>query len=172
MLNSDGCGLALSTRAGLYIFTAMDEPVIPESAERLANRLKQLKEQRRLRQAKSRAERVPRRSLAKIDRQKVLAKTDNRCHICGGRVLHRWQADHVLAHSDGGPHSVENYLAAHALCNNYRWDYSPEEFQWIIKVGVWAKSQMEGASQFSLEILKRFFDYEQRRVARRVRNPM
>jgi hypothetical protein len=40
-----------------------------------------------------------------------------------------WQADHVLAHGRGGEASCENYLPAHKLCNTYRWDYLPEEFQ-------------------------------------------
>ena len=57
----------------------------------------------------------------------------------------QWKADHVLAHSSGGVHSPENYLPAHALCNGYRWDYDPEEFQWLLKIGVWARRQMERA---------------------------
>jgi hypothetical protein len=28
-----------------------------------------------------------------------------------------------LAHSTGGKHRVDNYLAAHSVCNNYRWHY-------------------------------------------------
>ena len=79
----------------------------------------------------------------------------------------RWEADHVLSHSDGGAHSVENYLAAHTLCNNYRWNYSPEEFQWVLKIGVWARRHMENDTQFGSEMLRRFFDYEIRRAKRR-----
>ena len=57
----------------------------------------------------------------------MLRKTNDRCHLCGGEVLTRWQADHVLAHAVGGTHQIDNYLLAHALCNKYR-RYSPEEF--------------------------------------------
>ena len=67
--------------------------------------------------------------LTTTERLAINNETDGRCHICAGLVGENWQADHVLCHSDGGLHSVENYLASHALCNNYRWDYSPEEFQ-------------------------------------------
>ena len=67
----------------------------------------------------------------------------------------------------GGGHSRDNYLAAHSLCNNYRWDYSAEEFQWILKIGVWARYEMEGDGRLGKEILKRFFDYECSRVKRR-----
>jgi hypothetical protein len=98
----------------------MDEPEVPQTSELLAERLRSLKKLRNARQARSRSAPVARRGLTKTQRAAVLAKTDNRCHICGGQVVDRWHADHVLSHSEGGPHSVENYLAAHALCNNYR----------------------------------------------------
>jgi Domain of unknown function (DUF4440) len=101
-------------------------------------------------------------------RATVLAKTAGRCHICGGEVFERWQADHVLAHAGGGQHAVDNYLPAHALCNGYRWAYSPEEFQWVLKIGVWARLQMERHSAFDEAMLRGFFDYDRRREARRV----
>jgi hypothetical protein len=59
-------------------------------------------------------------------------------------------------------------LAAHALCNNYRWDYGSEEFQWILKIGVWARRQMETNSALGKAMLRGFFEYDRRRHARRV----
>lgn len=79
----------------------------------------------------------------------------------------KWQADHVLAHAGGGPHSIENFLPAHALCNNYRWDYDSEEFQWVLKIGVWARLQMESNSALGATMLERFFGYEVQRHSRR-----
>src|SRR4051812_18676729 len=65
-------------------------------------------------------------------RQRValLSSTGGRCHICGGVIAlgEPWQADHVLARSSGGTESLANYLPAHNTCNNYRWDYLPDEF--------------------------------------------
>ena len=29
---------------------------------------------------------------------------------------------------------MDNYLPAHATCNNYRWDYTAAEFQEILKL--------------------------------------
>jgi 5-methylcytosine-specific restriction endonuclease McrA len=84
----------------------------PETTEELISRLRAL--------------RAERRALSVVDRQRVHAKTAGRCHICGGIVDEGWQADHVLAHSGGGGSEADNYLAAHTLCNNYRWDYLPE----------------------------------------------
>ena len=97
--------------------------------------------------------------------KEVYAKTAGRCHICGGAVEGTaWQADHVLAHSAGGVHAADNYLPAHSVCNNYRWDYSAEEFQWVLKIGVWARLQMEKDSTFGEELLRRFANYERKRM--------
>ena len=79
-----------------------------------------------------------------------------------------WQADHVLAHSAGGTHSADNYLPAHALCNNYRWDYSAEEFQLILKLGVWTRTQIERLrTDFGRKAAAAFLAHESKRQARR-----
>ena len=136
--------------------------------ESLRTALKRLREARRSRQDTRRSARPRRRSLASKARALVLAKTAGRCHICGDEVGSLpWQADHVLAHADGGAHSVDNYLAAHALCNNYRWDYSAEEFQWILKIGVWARTQIEKPSALGDSMLAAFAASETRRIRRR-----
>lgn len=146
----------------------MDEPILPTSVADLRDRFVRLREARRERQAKHRAGSGPRRRRPTLsERQAISRKTGDRCHICGGSVGTRWQADHVLAHAGGGMHSVENYLAAHVLCNNYRWDYDPEEFQWVLKIGVWARKQMEGNTELGERMLSGFFDYETRRAGRR-----
>lgn len=76
-------------------------------------------------------------ALSKKQRELVLAKTNSHCHICG-IALHNnnFQADHVKAHSMGGLHEENNYLPSCATCNNYRWHYSSEEIQVILKLGV------------------------------------
>lgn len=146
----------------------MDEPSHPRSVSALRTRLVALREDRRRRQHQRRSSSpFRRRSLLPSERARVLEKTAGRCHICGGEVVVKWQADHVLAHAGGGPHAIDNFLAAHALCNNYRWDYDPEEFQWILKIGVWARRQMESTSSFGEALRTRFFDYEEHRHARR-----
>jgi hypothetical protein len=110
---------------------------------------------------------VRREALSAADRAAVLAKTGGRCHLCGGRVLKRWTADHVLAHARGGPHAVDNYLPAHSLCNGYKWSYGAEEFQWVLKIGVWARRQMEAGSALGEGMLRGFFEYDRRRAGRR-----
>jgi hypothetical protein len=123
------------------------------------------------RQGKRNSVRRPRSSLTAAERRQVLAKTSGRCHICGGKVEDEgWQADHVIAHSAGGVHEVDNYLPAHSTCNNYRWDYLPEEFQYILKLGVWARTQIERGTTVGNDIASAFAGYEIRRVKRRRSN--
>ncbi len=108
-----------------------------------------------------------RRQLSASERSEILCKTDSKCHICGGEIADSWHADHVLAHSAGGKHSVDNYLPAHGTCNNYRWDYLPEEFEFILKLGVWTRTQIEMGSLIGREIETEFTKYEENRVKRR-----
>jgi hypothetical protein len=79
----------------------------------------------------------------------------------------RWHADHVLAHSGGGTHSVDNYLPAHPTCNNYRWDYQADEFQEILRLGVWLRTQVEHRTSIGSEAAHAFAVYERQRLRRR-----
>ncbi len=89
------------------------------------------------------------------------------CSKCGGEIDGKWQADHVMAHSGGGQHSIDNYLPAHRLCNNYRWDYTAEEFQYILKIGVWTRTQIEHGTKFGRDVAARFLAHESARRKRR-----
>jgi hypothetical protein len=141
-----------------------------QNAEAFAAALRLLRAQRRRQVVSGRNERIPRAVLTSPERRQILAKTNGRCHICGGMIDgYDWQADHILAHSTGGKHSVDNYLPAHSLCNNYRWHYDAEEFQWILKIGVWMRTQIEKGTAIGREASQRFCKHEQRRSVRRKR---
>jgi hypothetical protein len=116
--------------------------------------------------ASERKGRPKRATLTPQQAAEVFAKTDGRCHICGGEIDSSWQADHVMAHSAGGQHVVENYLPAHALCNNYRWHYSMEEFQIIMKLGVLAKTLIEKGVGPGPELAEAFVRKEHQRIKR------
>ena len=143
---------------------------LSSQATKLRERLRALRQSRRDRQATARLSPRRRQVLKRADRETVMQKTAGRCHICGGQVTTSdWQADHVLAHSGGGHHSIENYLPAHSLCNNYRWDYDAEEFQFVLKIGVWARREMERPTPLGDTMLSRFAGYERNRESRRRR---
>ena len=132
--------------------------------------LARLHERRRAR-TKERGRRGRRPRLSAEARAEVLKSTGARCHICGGTIGadDRWTADHVLPYSQGGGAGVENHLPAHGVCNNYRWHYTPEELQWILKLGVWTRSLIEKQDPLALELADRFVAYEHRRESRRIR---
>jgi hypothetical protein len=139
---------------------------LPSSPGGLADRFRELRQGRAQRKSKQRLE--PKQPRAKLSRNAILEKTAGRCHICGGNIDVRsyWEADHVFPSSGGGPSNIGNYLPAHGLCNTAKWDRSGEELQWVLKVGVWAKKQMEGNSELGGMMLGLFWSQEQKRVKR------
>lgn len=145
----------------------MPRPIGLATPEKLAEELHRIRLERRKRKKLLRDHRPPRRSLSPHQRSRVLAKTAGRCHICGGEILGAWHADHVLAYSGGGDHSDQNYLAAHPVCNSRKWDFSAEEFQFILKVGVWARTQIEHGGELGRKVAAQFLRYERARERRR-----
>jgi len=139
-----------------------------QDAEKFAAHLRVLREERLKRKLEIRSHERKRQSLTPTQRIAVLQKTAGQCHICGGPIIGEWASDHVLAHAQGGEHTVENYLPAHAICNRARWFYSTEEFQWILKLGVWMRTQIEEKNDgLALELAERFVQHEIRRDSRR-----
>ena len=143
----------------------MNELDIPESTVELVKRLAELHGERK------KLPRPPRRtSLTREERKIVIGKTGGLCHLCGGEITEKkFAADHVLAHAAGGKHALDNYLPAHSLCNGCRWFYSAEEFQWILRIGVWGRKQMEDRTKIGLELLASFLQHE--KAVRKRRKP-
>jgi len=100
-----------------------------------------------------------------------LAKTDSHCHICGIELGQKgFHADHVKPHSTGGIHAESNYLPSCSTCNKLRWNYSPEEIQVILKLGVWAKSKVLDGSDLALVIANEFVKHDMKLRKRRKTN--
>jgi len=146
----------------------MNEAEYTASEASFSSHLRQLRRKREEHKEASRSTRPARQLLPPSERDLILAKTAGHCHICGELISgSAWNADHVVAHSAGGTHNADNYLPAHPLCNNYRWDYSAEEFQLILKLGVWTRTQIERRKPFGREAAAAFLAYERTRLARR-----
>ena len=135
---------------------------IPETAKTYAEYLQTLQGYRVAPEKKQ-----DRKPLTKPERSQILLKTDCRCHICGGAIEDKWEADHVLPHSAGGEHSVDNFLPSHSVCNNYRWFYSPEEFQEIMRLGVWIRTQIAKETRLGEQVADKFITHEKSRIKRR-----
>ena len=136
------------------------------TAEQFAQHLQTLRNKRRTNVKKRKAGGPGRSRLTTAQRELIFAKTGGRCHICGGAIDGNWQADHVLAHSAGGEHATANYLPAHAVCNNYRWHYSAEEFQLILKLGVMVRTMVEKGAGPGPDIAEAFVKHEEKRTRR------
>jgi hypothetical protein len=137
-----------------------------QSDSEFVGRLRTLRQSRRKLKLELRKGLV-RESLSPRERDVVLAKTGSHCHLCGGQIEgDKWKADHISSHALGGQHSPDNYLPAHSLCNGYRWFYKPEEFQWILKLGVWLRTQIETETKLGGDAAKAFRKYESVRAFR------
>lgn len=137
-----------------------------ESTADFVARLRSLRSLRRDRKLELRGK-VIRKPLSPTERDVVFRKTAGRCHICGGLIEGAWEADHVFSHSLGGQHAADNYLPAHQICNNFRWFYGTEEFQWILKLGVWLRTQIETQTLLGRHAAKAFCSHERARARRR-----
>ena len=144
------------------LFSGVDE---------FAAALRKLREQRYDKKEEVKKSLGRRKALSEDQRTKVLKKTGKRRHICGGKIKKGggWQADHVFPYGTGGEHVVDNYLPAHFVCNNYRWDYVDEEFQWILKLGVFIRTQIENKTCIGRLTGEKFVDHEHARDDRRRR---
>jgi 5-methylcytosine-specific restriction endonuclease McrA len=98
--------------------------------------------------------------LTSAEKADILSKTGGKCYICGGDIRGQWNADHVIGLSAGGKHSIDNHLPANSTCSHYRWDYLPEEFELILMLGVWARTQIEKGTMVDLTIEDCFSIYE------------
>lgn len=140
---------------------------VPETPEAFAEYLRELRREREDRKVTEKSLRKKRKALTRAERDQIYRKTGGRCHICGGKIEGQWEADHVLAHSGGGEAEIDNYLPAHRVCNNYRWDYLPEEFEEILRLGVWLRTQIERSGGVGKVAAEQFIRYEQGRIERR-----
>ena len=111
-----------------------------------------------------------RKQLTKKERKVILDKTGSRCHICGGEIDDKWIADYVLSHAKGGRRSADNYLPSHKICSNYTLVYLPEELQEIMKIGAWARTEIEKKTDIGKTIAKKYIKYENQKIKRRKNN--
>jgi 5-methylcytosine-specific restriction endonuclease McrA len=141
----------------------MSELNIPTSEDALVEHLRLLHEQRKLLPRPAR-----RLHLTSNERKTVFKKTGGLCHLCRGKLDEKeFAADHVLSHRAGGKPEIDNFLPAHGLCNGSRWFYSDEEFKWILRIGVWARKQIEDQTNIGRRMVPVFLEKEKKNEKRR-----
>ncbi len=105
--------------------------------------------------------------LTAAERKAILEKTNCKCHVCGGHVsLKDFHADHVEPHSSSANNKIDNFLPACATCNHYRWYYDPEEIRWILKLGIFFRTQIEQSSRIGKLAAEKFIRHEFNREKR------
>jgi 5-methylcytosine-specific restriction endonuclease McrA len=139
---------------------------IAQSVDEFAAILESLKKARYARKKVAKLTPRSRQTLSNAEREEILARTAGTCHICGELIEGDWEADHVSAHSGGGAHVLDNYLPAHRLCNNYRWDYRGEEYLHILKLGIWLRTQIEKKTGVGRYAAESYLAHEVRRAKR------
>jgi len=118
--------------------------------------------------SKTTAEKPLRRHLSATERQEILEKTGGLCHLCGGKIDGAWTANHVRPYAYEANDSIDNYLPCHAACNRARWFYGDSEFRWILKLGVFFRTQLEEkGNEHAIELARAFLEQEAKNVSRR-----
>jgi hypothetical protein len=140
----------------------------PRSPQAFAKCLRKLHDRRRKRTIEFRTHGRNRSALTPNQRNEILSKTGNRCHVCGIKIkkTESWHADHVLPHSGGGKSVIDNYLPSCALCNRNRWHMLPEEIQAVLKLGVFVKNEIEKNTPLGQRLAEQYVKREQRRQKR------
>lgn len=137
-----------------------------ESPEKFAAHLHKLCSDR-MNEKQGFRDQVTRKAPSAALREEILAKTAGMCHICGDKLEDSWHADHISHHSKRGPHEVANYLPAHPQCNSSRKGFDPEEIQWIMKLGVWLRTQIQNETDLGKNAAVKFLAHERTRHSRR-----
>jgi len=145
----------------------MDKQLEWISLQKFSDLLEKLHIEREKIKTHTKSKKTSRSLLTKSDREKILTKTDKKCHICGWKIIWKREADHIFSHSKWWSNDINNYLPAHPICNNYRRDYLSEEFQLILKMGVWMRTQIEKKTNIGKLVWKDFLKYEQSRIKRK-----
>jgi len=77
---------------------------------------------------------VPRKRPTVSERKAVYEKYEGHCAYCGREItFEEMQVDHVVAHTDGGDDSIENYNPACDVCNRTKSKSDIEEFRETIR---------------------------------------
>lgn len=76
-------------------------------------------------------------SLPSAVRKRIWNKTGGRCHVCGGPLGPKWEADHIRPRARSGMDIESNYLPACGVCNATRWHRSSKVIRRMLKLGMY-----------------------------------
>lgn len=139
----------------------MEIPYI-DNREFLFTELRRLKELRSKTKLKGKVK-----TLKKSEKTLIYEKTSGTCHICGCELSDK---KFSLTSSIKKEVSVENSMPACQSCKRLYDNYMPSEIKWIIKIGMWARTQIEFETEIGQEIAIELIVSEKERELRK-KNP-
>jgi hypothetical protein len=138
-----------------------DLPYI-EKKEFLSAELRRLNELR----SEKKNEKKKSKTLKKSEKEEVFKKTKGLCHICG---IDLQEEKFSITNSFGKETSFETSLPACQSCKRIYDNYLPSEIKWILKIGLWAKTQIEYETEIGKDIAIEIVEQEKDREKRRKR---
>jgi len=89
-------------------------------------------------------------------RRRILSKTGGRCHVCGGPLGLKWEADHIRPRARGGMDMESNYLPACDVCNATRWNRSSKVIRRMLQLGMYLLPEIRRNSTLGKTVLAHY----------------
>ena len=102
--------------------------------------------------------------LKKQEKIDIYNKTKGICHICGSKLS---ESKFSITSSLTNEISVETSLPACKDCKRFYDNYLPDEIKWMIKLGMWAKTQVEFETDLGKTIALDITEQEKYRESKR-----
>ena len=107
------------------------------------------------------------RSLSLAVRKRIRSKTGGRCHVCGGPLGPKWEADHIRPRARGGMDMESNYLPACGVCNATRWNRSSKVIRRMLQLGMYLLPEIRSNSNLGKAALAHYKTRRRKNKARR-----
>lgn len=92
-----------------------------------------------------------------FEKKIIFDKTNGLCHICGNALSpEKYSITYSLLFNE-----QDQPLPACKSCKTFHDNYLSDEIKWIIKLGLWAKTQIEYETEIGQLLAEEFIDYEQ-----------
>ena len=102
-------------------------------------------------------------SISKIEKTDIYNKTNGVCHICGINL----PISNFSITTSYNDNLEKNHLPACSTCKKAYDNYSADEIRWALKIGLWAKTQIEFETDLGKEISIQIIEEEKYRENRR-----
>jgi hypothetical protein len=116
------------------------------------------------------ADKLESKKFSKEEKKEIYLKTNGFCHVCGIEIS---SASFSITTSINNSNNFIFFPACKS-CKRIHDNYLPEEIQWILKIGLWAKTQIEYETDIGKNISTELVEQAKYRESKRKspRNPL